>query len=91
MWPSPFTSAANTLLAPMAAVVIVWGVKFWLPSFSYQAILSSLVDAERTSMSPSPSMSAANTRRAPMAAVLIVCGVKFWLPSFSYQAILLSL
>ena len=42
MSPSPSTSAANTLEAPLAAVVIVRAVKFWLPSFSYQAILLSL-------------------------------------------------
>ncbi len=88
--PSPSTSAANTLKGPSAAVLMVWGVKFWLPSFSYQAILSSNAEAERTSVSPSPSTSAANTLRAPSAAVLMVWAVKFWLPSFSYQAILSS-
>ena len=91
MSPSPSTSAANTLSASFAAVLMVWAVKFWLPSFSYQAILSSLTDAERTSVSPSPSTSAANTLQAPFAAVLMVWAVKFWLPSFSYQAILSSI
>ena len=38
---APSTSAAPTLRARSAAVVIVWGVKFWLPSFSYLAFLSS--------------------------------------------------
>ncbi len=90
MSPSPSTSAANTLRALSAAVLMVWAVKFWLPSFSYQAILSSSSDAERTSVSPSPSTSAANTLMAPFAAVVMMCWVKFWLPSFSYQAILLS-
>ena len=68
----------------------MWVVKFWLPSFSYQAILSSRQDAERTSVSPSPSTSAAYTLWASLAAVLMVRAVKFWLPSFSYQAILSS-
>jgi hypothetical protein len=39
--PSPSTSAANTLGRQNGAVEIVCAVKFWLPSFSYQAILSS--------------------------------------------------
>ncbi len=82
--PSPSTSAAYTLLAPID-VLIIWAVKFWLPSFSYQAILE--LDAERTSVSPSPSTSAAYTlwvaSRLP-----ILWPIKFWLPSFSNQAIL---
>ena len=42
MSPSPSTSAAKTDLAPLADVVIVHGaVNASLPSFSYQAILSS--------------------------------------------------
>ena len=39
--PSLSTSAANTENAPLAAVLMVCAVKFWVPSFSYQAILSS--------------------------------------------------
>ena len=74
----------------LASVLMLWAVKFSAPSFSYQAILSSNMDALRTSMSPSPSTSAANTLLAALAFVLMVCGVKFSLPSFSYQAILLS-
>ena len=70
--PSPSTSAANALRAPSVAVLIVWGVKFWLPSFSYQTILSPICNALSTSRSPSPSTSAANTLNAPSAAVLIV-------------------
>ena len=42
------------------------GPKLPAPSmFSYQAILSSRLDAERMSMSPSPSTSAPKTDRAP--------------------------
>ena len=65
MSPSPSTSAANTDRAALAAVEMICSVKFCLPSFSYQAIVSSWADAESTSMSPSPSTSAANTDSAP--------------------------
>ncbi|MCG8101348.1 MAG: hypothetical protein JAY70_02935 [Candidatus Thiodiazotropha taylori] len=90
MSPSSSTSAAATDAAISALSVIVWVVKFSLPSFSYQAILSSVIDADSTSISPSPSTSAVVTANAPLAEVLMVWAVKFWLPSFSYQAILLS-
>ena len=74
MSPSPSTSAANTHRAPSAVLEMVCEVKPWLPLFSYQAILSSSEDAERTSMSPSPSTSAANTDRAETAVLEItVC------------------
>ena len=56
---------------------MVWEVKFWLPSFSYHAILSSLKDAERTSVSPSPSRSNANTLVALSAAALMTWPAKF--------------
>ena len=92
--PSPSRSAAKTDWAPSAAVVITcWSPKLPDPSvFSYQAILSSSLDAESTSRSPSPSTSAAKTDTAPSAAVVITC----WSPKlpdpsvFSYQAILSS-
>ncbi len=78
----------------MDAVEITWrDPKLPSPSrFSYQAILSSSIDAESTSMSPSPSRSAAKTENAPSAAVVITCcGPKLPAPSrFSYQAILSS-
>ena len=61
-----------------------------LPSFSYQAILSSDDDALRTSMSPSPSTSAAKTVAGPRAVVVMSWGVNDSLPLFSYQAIVLS-
>ena len=69
---------------------MVWAVKFWLPSFSYQAILSSIQDAERTSVSPSPSTSVANTLSGAVRGGGDGVCAKFWLPSFSYQAILSS-
>ena len=57
--------------------------------FSYQAILSSLSDAEIISLSPSLSISAAKTETAPAALVDIVRTVKLGsaAPLFSYQAI----
>src|SRR5687768_15017918 len=62
------------------------------PSFSYQAILLSREEAERTSRSPSPSRSAHVTDAAPSAAVLMLRGAKEGsaAPSFSYQATLSS-
>ena len=70
---------------------MIRSVKTWLPLFSYQAILSSIDDAESTSVSPSPSTSAAKTERAPSALVEMIRCVKTWLPLFSYQAIMSSL
>ena len=63
MSPSPSISAAKTVTAPLADVAISAAVQvgFTLPSFSYQAMVLSLVEAERISMSPSPSISAAKT------------------------------
>ena len=54
-------SIAKTSLAPSALLVIELAVNegFEAPSFSYQAIVSSLYDADKTSISPSPSMSVA--------------------------------
>ncbi len=75
--PSPSTSAAKTDRAPSAAVEITCCASEAAPrpcrAFSYQAILSSNGEAERTSRSPSPSTSAAKTERAPSAAVEITC------------------
>ena len=96
---SPSKSIAKTKRAPSAADVIsCCGPKSALASssrFSYQAILSSLEEAESTSGSPSPSRSVANTAAAPPAALVITCcGPKSALASprrFSYQAISLSL
>src|SRR5881296_1474208 len=96
MSPSPSTSAAKTEYAPSAEPVItVWpgnAALRWMVLFSYQAILSSTCDADRTSVSPSPSRSAANTQEAAMAAVEMVRAVHVGgeAPLFSYQAILLS-
>src|SRR3990172_6883567 len=92
--PSPSMSAAATLIAPSATVVIM--VEFQAPSpvepsFLYQVILSSENDAERTSMSPSPSTSAASMDDVPVfpsASVAIECAVQdptAGVPSFSYQ------
>ena len=93
--PSPSISAAKTDLAPSALVAITLVVQlgFALPSFSYQAIVSSRYDAERISISPSLSISAAKTDLAPSALVAISAAVQvgFALPSFSYQAIVSSL
>jgi len=89
---SPFRSAAKTLSAPLASVVITfWPEKVPLPSFSYHAILSSSAEAERTSGRSSPFKSFAKTLLASSASVVMT----FWsekapLPSFSYHAILPS-
>ena len=63
-----------------------------LPSFSYQAMVSSSWEAETISKSPSLSISATKTFLAPSAVVLISAAVQEGLaaPSFSYQAIVLS-
>ena len=74
MSPSPSMSAEWALVAPRAFVEIPCSAKVPAPSvFSYQAILLSFHDAERTSMSPSPSMSAEETLCAPLALVEISC------------------
>ena len=95
MSPSPSISAAKTDCAPSADVAISAAVQvgFALPSFSYQAMVSSSSEAERISMSPSPSISAAKTVTAPLADVAISAAVQvgFTLPSFSYQAMVSSL
>jgi len=61
----------------------------WMVRFSYQAILSSNKEAERTSRSPSPSTSALKSDWQPDAAVEITCRLpKLPAPSvFSCQAI----
>ena len=61
MSPSPSTSAAKTDQAPSALEVMMRGVKMGsvAPSLSYQAMVSSTEEAERTSISPSPSTSTA--------------------------------
>ena len=71
MSPSPSMSAAKTDRAPSAVALMIWVAKFWLPSFSYHAIVSSLLEAESASISPSPSTSAAKTDLAVLAAALI--------------------
>ena len=71
MSPSPSTSAAKTEAAASAPVVIVRAVQA-VPSpfvFSYQAILSSSIEAESASMSTSP----AKTEEARSTARLITC------------------
>ena len=66
---------------------------FAAPSDSYQAIVSSLYEAETRSISPSPSISEAKTSLALSALVSISAAVQlgFTEPSFSYQAIVSSL
>ena len=66
-------------------------VPYYSIKFLYQAILSSIEEADRTSISPSPSISTAYTERATSALVVMVREVKLSEPSFSYQAILSSL
>ena len=92
--PSPSISAANTDHAPSAFVSITALVQvgFALPSFSYQAMVSSCAEADTISISPSPSISAAKTEVAETADVVISSAVQvgFALPSFSYQAMVLS-
>src|SRR5207247_5499858 len=89
--PSPSTSAANTEFAPfmLKSMVLVVNPGGDPPLFSYQAILRSKDEAERTSVSPSPSTSAAKTDRAPFASVAITRAVNWGdvAPSLSYQAI----
>ena len=75
MSPSPSRSTAYTDIGPLALEVMVWAVKLSEPSFSYQAILSSFHEADRTSISPSPSISTAYTERGQSALVVMVRGV----------------
>src|SRR5262245_43928948 len=88
--PSPSTSPTATELAPSALVEMVCGVQA-LPSpavFSYQATVSSALEAARASRSPSSSTSPTATALASEAPSLMVCGVQA-LPSpavFWYQA-----
>ena len=51
---------------------MVWVVNDPLPSFSYHATVSSVYEAESTSMWPSPLMSAAATEYAPSASSVMV-------------------
>ena len=92
--PSPSTSVANTDCAVFFEMEITRSVKPGgePPSFSYHAILSSRVDAERTSMSPSPSTSLAKTVSTPDAITEITRSVKLGgePPSFSCNVILLA-
>ncbi len=92
--PSPSTSVAKTDRVPLAVVEITRSVKVGgeSPSLSYHAILSSICDAERTSVSPSPSTSVAKTEMGKFAAVEITRSVKLGgePPSLSYHAILSS-
>ena len=55
-------------------------------SFSYQAILSSVLPAASKSISESPSTSAATTSRTSPKSVVISCSVKDSEPSFSDHA-----
>ena len=50
-------------------------VPYYSIKFSYQAILSSIFEADRTSISPSPSRSTAYTERACLALVVMGCEV----------------
>ena len=65
--PSPSISATTTDLAPSALVAISAAVQegFAAPLFSYQAIASSIPDADTISISPSLSISAIKTPEAP--------------------------
>ena len=74
-----YTNLANSVVVEM----ICWELKLPWPSvFSYQAILLSKAEAERTSLSPSPSISTAKTYFAPSALVVIIfCELKFPRPS----------
>src|SRR5262245_39228897 len=92
--PSLSRSAADTLRAPTAELVIVWGVQVgWgAPLFSYQAIRESAAEADRTSRSPSPSTSAAKTPQAESAVLVMMCFVQSMggPANCSYQAIVSS-
>ncbi len=91
MSPSLSRSTGYMHFGPSTVVSVTnTSVKFSLPSFLYQAILSSFQDAESTSISPSPSISAENTSQALSAEEEMTCSVKLSEPLFSYQAILSS-
>ena len=66
---------------------ITCSVKDSLPSFSYQAILSSRYDALKTSISPSPSTSIAKTDIVKLALVEILCSVKLTPPPTIYKGL----
>ena len=76
--PSPSISAAKTEFAPSASVATSLAVQvgFASPLFSYQAIVSSLLEADTISISPSPSISAEKTPYARAALVSISAAVK---------------
>ena len=65
-------------------------VKLENPSFSYQAIVLSSKEADKTSISPSLSTSSAKTINTVSASSVMVWEEKSACPSFSYQTILLS-
>ena len=92
--PSLSISATKTDVAPSAPVdmVVAENEGSAAPLFSYQAILSSLCEADIISKSPSLSMSATKTDFAPSALVEIVVveNEGSEAPLFSYQAILSS-
>ena len=92
--PSLSISAINTDEAPSAEMEISVAVQVGLaaPSFSYQAMVSSKVEADTISKSPSLSRSETYTSLAPSAVVAISVAVQEGLaaPSFSYQAIVSS-
>ena len=71
MSPSLSISAANTERAPDADVAILAAVHEGsaAPSFSYQAMVLSFLDAETISLSPSLSKSATYIKIAPSALV----------------------
>src|SRR6185436_12927867 len=72
--PSASRSAAATHHTPSAVSVTTCSVQVGAapPLLSYQAILSSLNDADTTSMLPSPSTSATAANSTPSAVVVIV-------------------
>ena len=76
---------ANTVFAPFAPVDIICVVKLSEPLFSYQEISSSLIEADKISMSPSLSTSSTYTEATPSAPVVTVWLVKLSEPLFSNQ------
>ena len=76
--PSASISAAITenALSAFVAITFLVQVGFASPLFSYQAMVSSLCEADKISISPSPSISAAKTECAPSEFVTISAEVK---------------
>ena len=83
--PSPSMSAAKTFLESSAVDAISAAVQLGsaLPSFSYQAIVLSLKEAETISRSPSPSISSTKTVLTSSTPVAIFAPTSPFQPGFA--------